>query len=162
MGFVSPTPPVHLHEYSLPALTQEVVGHVLFGVTAAFVTLNARLILLAGAESILIDADHVLPALNFSVEGRLAHSLSFAIVVALVLAYLAKRGGRMNRAVFLVTVAAVATHLSYDVFAGNGLFPLFAPFTMTSYSPPPWAWLPLESAAVLLCAMVRLLRSAPK
>ena len=109
----------------------------------ASVTLDSSLILLAGAESILIDADHLLSALDFAVEGRLAHSASFAIAAALV-----------NKMVFLVTLAAVSTHLGYDVFAGNGLFPLLAPFTTTSYSFPTWTRVPLESMVVLLCAMV--------
>jgi hypothetical protein len=159
-GFLSPTTPVHLHEYSLGALAQEVGGHVLFGVAAALVTLNVPLILLAGAESILIDVDHLLPALNSPVEGRLAHSVAFAVVSAVLLSYLARKNGRLNRGVLLVTLAAAAAHLSYDVFAGNGLFPLLSPFTLSDFNFPAWTWVPLEAIALLLCVMLRLNQSS--
>jgi hypothetical protein len=150
IGFTSPSTPVHLHEYSLPLFAREVGGHVVFGVVAALVTLNPSLIALAGAESILIDSDHILAALNFPVIGRTAHSFSFAFDSALLLSYLARGERRLNRGVFFVTLSAIASHLSYDVFAGNGLFPLLTPFTFTSYNFPYWWWPGFELSAVLL------------
>lgn len=164
MGFLSPTSLVHLHEYSATGLTQEVGGHIIFGVVAALLTLDPALVLLCGAESILIDSDHLLAFLNFPVEPRLAHSISFALVAPLVLSRLTRGGRRLNRGVFLVSLSAIAAHLSYDVLAGNGMFPLLAPFSIAFTTLPYWTWIPLEVVAVLLCAVVglRLGKSRPR
>ncbi len=143
LGFLSPVPPVHFHEYAFPALVTEVGGHVLFGVLAALPTMDAGLVLLAGGESILIDSDHLLLALGYPVAGRLAHSVFFAAFAASVLAYLAMRSGRPWRGVFFVTLSSVAAHLSYDVFAGNGFFYILAPMSFASFEFPLWTWLPL-------------------
>jgi hypothetical protein len=48
-----------------------------------------------------------------------------------------------------VTVSSILTHLSYDVFAGNGQFPLLAPLSFQLFLVP-WAfWPSLESMAVV-------------
>ena len=156
LGFLSPVPPIHLHEYAFPALVTEVGGHVLFGLLAALPTMDIGLVLLAGGESVLIDSDHLLAALGYPVEGRLAHSAFFAIFAALVLAYLARRSGRGGRGVFFVTLSSVAAHLSYDVFAGNGFFYIAAPLSFASYEFPLWTWLPLLLIGVALSSFGRI------
>ena len=143
LGFASPIPPVHFHEYAFPALAKEVGGHVLFGVVAALPTMDYGLILLAGGESILIDSDHLLAALGYPVEGRLAHSVFFALAAAGVLAYVAMKSGSPPRGAFFVTLSSVAAHLSYDVFAGGGLFYILSPLSFSAYDFPFWTWLPL-------------------
>lgn len=161
LGFASPVPPVHLHEYAFPALVTEVGGHILFGVVAAAPTMDAGLVLLAAGESVLIDSDHLLAALGYPVEGRLAHSVFFALFAAGVLAYLAMKSGRRPRGVFLVTLSSVAAHFSYDVFAGNGVFYLFSPASFAAYDFPYWTWLPLVAVAVLLNALPRVAARGP-
>ncbi|MDE1858198.1 MAG: hypothetical protein KGI26_03915 [Thaumarchaeota archaeon] len=156
LGFLSPVPPIHLHEYAFPALVTEVGGHVLFGLLAALPTMDMGLVLLAGGESVLIDSDHLLAALGYPVEGRLAHSAFFALFAALALAYLARRSGRRGRGVFFVTLSSVAAHLSYDVFAGNGFFYIAAPLSFASYEFPLWTWLPLLLIGVALGSLGRL------
>ncbi len=140
LGFASPTPPVHFHEYALGALATEVGGHIVFGVVAALPTLDPDLILLAGGESVLIDMDHLLAAQGYPVGGRLAHSVFFALVAALLLAYLARKSGRPARGAFFVTLSSVAAHVSYDVFAGNGSFAILSPVSLASYAFPEWTW----------------------
>jgi len=90
-GFLTPTTPVHFHEYAFPAVVTEVGGHVLFGAVAALPSLDIGLVMLASGESLLIDWDHLLAALGYSVEGRLAHSIFFALAAAALLAYLSMR-----------------------------------------------------------------------
>jgi len=150
LGFTSPVAPTHFHEYSLSALATEIGGHLLFGLAAAALSLDARLIMLAGAESILIDVDHILPALNYPVEARLAHSVLFAFLIAVVLSFAGKGTGRLDRGVFFVTLSAVSAHLSYDVFAGNALFPILAPLSMGYVSFPYYLWPMLEFLAFVL------------
>ena len=155
LGFLSPVPPVHFHEYAFPALVTEVGGHVLFGVLAALPTLDPGLVLLAGGESVLIDSDHLLAALGYPVEGRLAHSVFFALFAAAVLGYLAAKSGRRRRGVSFVTLSSVAAHLSYDVFAGNGFFYIVAPLSFASFLFPPWTWLPLLAVGLGLSFVAR-------
>lgn len=147
-GFLSPVaPPPHYHEYSLGQFVQEVGGHILFGAVAALPTLDPALILLCGAESILIDADHLLPAFNVPVEPRIAHSVSFALVVGLMTARASKNGGK-GRSVLVIAWAALAAHMSFDILAGDGFFPLLAPFTLANYSFPFYSWPLLEALAI--------------
>jgi len=149
---------VHLREYSITGFIREVGGHILFGVVAALPTLDPGLVLLCGAESILIDSDHLLTFLDFPVEVRLAHSITFALVAPLALSYLVRGDRRLNPWVFLVTLSAFAAHLAFDVYAGNGLVPLLTPFSVAYASLPYWAWFPLEIGAVLLSALAWYLR----
>jgi len=156
IGLMSPTTPTPLHEYSAFGALREVGGHILFGVVAGVATWDSRLAILCGAESILIDSDHILPALNLPLEPRLAHSISFVIVAPLVLSYLARRRKGPDPRVLLVTLAAISAHLSFDVFAGNGLVPLFAPFSPVYYSVPYDAWPVLEAVGIGLATAVAL------
>jgi hypothetical protein len=165
-GFLEPVPPVHFHEYSLASFTTEVGGHLLWGFVAALPSLDPTLILLVMGESILIDLDHVLPVLNLPVEPRLAHSISFALLAALLLAYLGRRGAKLDRGILFATLGSVAGHFSYDIYAGYALFPVLAPLTTAYFSFPFYAWYPFEASALVLCLLSwfpRNLRSvAPK
>lgn len=140
MGFASPVAPVHFGEYSSAQIVTEIGGHVLFGVAAALPTMDGWLVLLAGGESVLIDADHILAALGYPVAGRLAHSVFFALAAAALLGYLSYRARMGGKGVFFVTLSAVAAHFSYDVFAGNGVFYILSPLSLAAYafSYPTW------------------------
>jgi len=156
LGFLSPITPQHFHEYTPVLLAWEVGGHVLFGLVAAAPTLDPSLALLCGAESIAIDSDHILAALDLPVEGRLAHSVSFALVAPILLSYLTRGSRGSSRGVPLVTLSAIADHMSFDVFAGNGVVPLLSPFSLAYFDLPYWTWVPLEALAVFLAAIIRL------
>ncbi len=150
LGFLSPVPPTHFHEYSLPLLMQEVLGHVAFGLVAALPSLDPWMVMLGGGESILIDVDHLLPALEYPVYGRLAHSIFFALGAALLLSLATKKGTRLNRGVFSVTLASVFAHMSYDVLTGSGSFPILSPFSFDFFTFPYLSWVLFEIAALLL------------
>jgi hypothetical protein len=147
VGFISPTPPVHYHEYALPSIMIEILGHALFGVAAGIGTRRVTLALLCGADAVLIDSDHLLAALNLPVLGRLSHSFPFAVVISLILLAVPQRFVP-RRALVLVTIASILSHLSYDVFAGNGQFPILAPLSFQSVTFPGFSWPILELAAV--------------
>lgn len=160
-GFLTPVPPTPLHEYSLPSFFTEIGGHMLFGLVAALPSLDPALITLVVGESVLIDADHLFFLTGFPVEPRLAHSFTFAFFIAFALAYAGRRGARLDRGIFFATLGAVAGHFSYDIFAGYGLFPVFAPFSNSLISLPFSAWLPLEGAALALCLLTWFPRHKP-
>jgi hypothetical protein len=152
-GFISPTSAVRFHEYTLPSLAVEILGHISFGIFAGLATRRVGLTLLCGAEAILIDVDHLLSALNLPVAARLSHSIPFALVISAVFLAFPQHVVR-KRTLALVTVASILSHLSYDILAGNGQFPLLAPFSFQFYDLPYFYWPILEAAAILVCAFV--------
>ncbi|MDG6902648.1 MAG: hypothetical protein JRM80_11920 [Nitrososphaerota archaeon] len=152
-GLLTPVAPTHFHEYSLGAFLTEVGGHLAWGIAAGVFTLDPALALLVAGESVLIDSDHLLSALNLPLEPRVAHSVFFAVSAALFLAYVGRRAGRVDRGIFFATLGAVAGHLSYDVFAGYALFPVLSPLSNAYFSFPYSSWVLLEAMAAALCAL---------
>ncbi len=149
-GLLSPTTPLHYREYSLTLLAIEVMGHLAFGFLAGVFTFDPALALVCTGESLLIDADHFASALNFPVLPRLAHSVFFALVTGLIISYALRRGKRPDFRFLLVTVSAVLSHLSYDVLAGSGQFPILSPFYLGSFSFPYLSWTLLQVGACLV------------
>jgi hypothetical protein len=56
-----------------------------------------------------------------------------------------------RRALALVTLASIISHLGFDVFAGDGQFPLLVPFDFQFYVLPYFLWPVLEVVALLTC-----------
>lgn len=154
LGFASPVPPAHLREYTLGTFAVEVGGHLLFGAVAALPTMDLRLIALCTGEASLIDSDHILSALNFPVETRLSHSIGFLILMTVAISWVATRGKRLDVRVMLTTVAAILAHFSYDIYAGNGEFPVFAPVSLTPVQFPHWTWAVFEASAIAVASLV--------
>jgi hypothetical protein len=148
-GLLSPTAPLHYKEYSLPLLAIEVGGHLAFGFLAGVFTFDPVLALVCTGESLLIDADHLASALNFPVLPRLAHSVFFALFTGVIMSYALRRGKRPDFRFLLVTIGGVFSHLSFDVLAGSGQFPILSPFYLESFSFPYLSWILLEVGACL-------------
>jgi hypothetical protein len=152
-GAFGPSAVTPSHEYSLASFAVEVGGHVLWGFVASLPSLDPALILLTTGESILIDADHILPILGLPAEPRIAHSFTFVILVGLALAYVGRHGPRPSRGILFATFAAYSSHLSYDIFAGFEFFPFLAPFSL-AYIGLPFSWWPGLEALAAAFALV--------
>ncbi len=148
LGLLSPTSGGRVQEYPFPGIIPEVGGHLLFGLVAGLATHSFDLIALCTALSLLIDFDHLAPALGLPIGFRLAHSIFFALTSAALLTLLFRRGGRRDFRIFGVVVSAISAHLSYDIVAGYGVFPLFFPISSVSSPLPGYAWIPIELAAI--------------
>jgi hypothetical protein len=162
IGFVAQQPTVHFHEYSLPEAFVEVGGHFFFGAVAAAPFWRLDVSLVSGAFAVVIDADHLLGALNLSVSSRPDHSVAFVLAGTLILWLAAGRmkslriGGNRYVLPALVPVS-VLSHVSYDIlasytiFAGRGFsFPIYIPLDYSLIPFPVWAWVPFEAAGLLL------------
>ncbi len=68
---------------------QEIGGHFLFGYIVALPTRNLKIGVLAGLMALTIDADHVLNADGFDIQGRMSHSISFAILASVLIGIMA-------------------------------------------------------------------------
>ncbi len=152
-GLLTPVAPAHFQEYSLASFLTEVGGHLVWGFVAALPTLDPALVLLIMGESVLIDVDHVFSALDLPLEPRVAHSIFFAVLIALALAYVGRRSKRLDRGVFFATLGAVAGHFSYDIFAGYALFPVVSPLSNAYVSFPDYFWVVFELLAIGLCIL---------
>jgi hypothetical protein len=70
---------------------QEIGGHFLFGYIVALPTRNLKIGVLAGLMALAIDADHVLNAAGFNLQGRMSHSVSFAILSSVLIGFTASQ-----------------------------------------------------------------------
>lgn len=68
---------------------QEIGGHFLFGYIVALPTRNIKLGMLAGLMALTIDADHLLNAAGFEIQGRMGHSVSFAVLASALMGFIA-------------------------------------------------------------------------
>ena len=63
---------------------QEVGGHFVFGFLVGLPSKNLRVALLTGLMALTIDADHFLNLAGFHIQGRIDHSIPFAISSAII------------------------------------------------------------------------------
>jgi len=64
---------------------QELGGHLLFGALVAIPSRNIKIILLTALMAVTIDSDHLLNIVGFHVQGRLDHSIFFAILSSILM-----------------------------------------------------------------------------
>jgi hypothetical protein len=139
-----------------PALLAEVGGHFVFGLVAGAATGRLLPAVLAGLEAVLIDSDHLIAAAGFSIDARLSHSLFFALLSSLLIAWAGRRAfGLSSYGLVAVTLASFLTHLAFDIVSGDGSFPLFFPLSVGFYDLPYLTWPILEVGAVCLCLSAR-------
>jgi hypothetical protein len=155
IGFLYYQPGSHYHEYSFGKLAVEIGGHYLFGFVAAAFLADLGIALLTGALAVLIDADHILSALNFNVSGRPDHSILYLFVSSAFIVYFGTRvrlsGSFIAKLVFVGPITLLA-HLSYDILASsNGTtFQLLIPFNYNEYFFANGAWWYFEAGAILV------------
>ena len=165
LGFVAQQPTVHFHEYSFPEAILELGGHMTFGAMVALPFRQVKACVLGAAFAIVIDADHILGALNLNVSGRPDHSIAFAatgaVAVWLVVRKYPSMGLRQGAlATSALVPASVLSHVSYDVLAANEIFnglgssfPIYSPFSFSLVPFPTWSWIVLELAGLLFSLM---------
>jgi uncharacterized membrane protein len=162
IGFLYYQPGSHYHEYEFAKLAIEIGGHYLFGFIAALPLMDLDIALLTGALAILIDIDHILSALGYSVSGRPDHSILYLIVSTSFILYLGTRlrlSNQLLAKLLFVGPITLLAHLSYDVFAAGGTtFQILIPFSYQEFFFADWTWIVFESAAIIL-ALVGLILS---
>jgi len=68
---------------------QEIGGHFLFGYVVGLPTRNLKMAVLSGLMALTIDADHILNAAGFDIQGRMGHSVSFAVLSSVLMGFIA-------------------------------------------------------------------------
>ena len=91
-------------------------GHIVWGLMVGFVTLSFRYIILTGFFAILVDADNLLKILGLEESFRMAHSIPFGILAAVVMMLVF---GRKDWKLAAISFGAVLTHISFDIISGR-------------------------------------------
>tara|TARA_B100001765_G_scaffold153773_1_gene99114 strand:- start:457 stop:1041 length:585 start_codon:yes stop_codon:yes gene_type:complete len=105
---------------------EHLVGHIVWGLMIGFVTLSFRYIILTGFFAILVDADNLLRILGLEESFRMAHSIPFGILAAVVMMLVF---GRRDWRLGVISFGAILAHMSFDIISGrSGSFRIFSPF----------------------------------
>jgi hypothetical protein len=84
VGFLDQTPIISLEPFR--GLTiEEIGGHFLFGFIVGIAFKNLKVSILTGLMAVTIDADHILSASGFDIQGRIDHSIPFAILSSILM-----------------------------------------------------------------------------
>ena len=133
------------------ATVEHILGHIVWGMAAAFATLSFRYIFAGGLFVIALDADHLVNFLNIDIVGRMAHSIPFALLAPICMMIII---GRRDFLLGAISFAAVFSHMSLDTFFDAGDFPIFAPFSeyLTAFDSADWIILQLIAISAVIIA----------
>ncbi len=158
-GFLHPKGENHLPEYTPTTLVEELGGHFMFSLLAAFPLLDGSLILVTGILGLVIDTDHILAASGLPVAAQPSHSILFVTLATFFLIEIAKGFRPLIKLTAVAPVAALS-HLAYDIFAARMLlglpgaeFPFLLPFSFRNIYLPFRAWIPFETSAAVVALM---------
>lgn len=132
---------------------QHIIGHIVWGLIIGAVSLRLRYFLLAGSFAIIIDSDHLIQLLDIEAIGRMGHSIPFGLLSVAVLMVVF---GRKDYFLGVTVFAAMLAHISFDILAGSGNFPLFVPFydDMIRFPNSSWFVFLLVGIALVLSATI--------
>jgi len=133
------------------ATVKHIVGHIVWGMVAAFAALSFRHIFAGGLFALVLDADHLLNFFNIDMISRMTHSIPFALLapVCMMLIF-----GRRDLLLGSISFAAVFSHLSFDTFLDAGNFPILTPFSdhISAFEGTDWIILQLVAISVVVVA----------
>jgi len=133
------------------ATVEHIIGHIVWGMVAAFATLSLRHIFAGGLFALILDADHFVSFLDVDIVNRMGHSILFALLAPIVMLLIF---GRRDLLLGSITFAAVFSHMSFDTFLDDGKFPILTPFSdlVTSFEGMDWVILQLIGISVIILA----------
>jgi hypothetical protein len=145
---------------SNPSL-EHILGHIFFGMIAGVLSLRLNYVFLTGAFALLIDADHLLQFFNVEMIARMAHSIPFAVIIAVVMLYVF---GKKDYRLAVISFSAILSHIAFDIWLGGQIFPnstsgfpLFSPFTIETIKFQGFDWLYLEILAIIIVGVIVML-----
>jgi hypothetical protein len=127
---------------------QEIGGHFLFGYIVGLPTRNLKIAVFVGLMALAIDADHLLIAAGTDVQGRMSHSVSFAILssvlIGLIASQIYRKMVRQNSSItssVVTSSAKIEEQLAENanrrknsaMIAKNSVFYMFLVITLAAY-----------------------------
>jgi len=106
---------------------EHVFGHIIWGLVIGIVSFSFRYAILAGLFPIILDFDHWIQFLGIEMIPRMAHSVTFGIIIVIVMMVLF---GKKDLRLIAISIAAIFSHMSFDIFLGGTTkFPFLIPFS---------------------------------
>ena len=137
---------------------EHITGHILWGLVAGIASFSLRYAVLSGLFPIILDFDHWIQFFGIEMIPRMAHSITFGfIAIGIMMAIF----GRKDLRVGAIAIAAVFSHISFDIFlSGTTQFPVFVPFITQSitFSGLDWIFFEALAIAIIFVASIIVLR----
>jgi hypothetical protein len=133
---------------------EHVFGHILWGLVIGIVSFSFRYVILAGLFPIILDFDHWIQFLGIEMIPRMAHSITFGILAIVIMMFIF---GRKDLRLGAIAIAAVFSHISFDIFlGGTSKFPFLVPFSTKSltFSGTDWILFEFISIAIIFVASI--------
>ena len=106
---------------------EHILGHIGFGLIVGIASFSLRHFAVAGLFSIILDADHLIQFFDIEMIPRMAHSVTFGMLAAVLMIMIF---GRQDARLAAIAFASVLSHIAFDVIlSGSSSFPLVAPFS---------------------------------
>jgi len=127
---------------------EHIIGHILWGLAAGIASFSFRYAILSGLFPIILDFDHWIQFFGIEMIPRMAHSITFGFIAIGIMMVLF---GRKDLRLGAVSIAAVFTHISFDIFlSGTSEFPIFVPFSSENYVFSGTDWIIFEFIAIAI------------
>jgi len=127
---------------------EHVFGHIMWGLVAGIVSFSFRYAIISGLFPIILDFDHLIQFFGIEMIPRMAHSITFGIIAIVVMMMIF---GRKDLRLGAIAIAAVFSHMSFDIFLGGGTeFPIFVPFTSENITFSGYDWILLEFLSIVI------------
>ncbi len=141
------------------ATVEHIMGHIVWGMVAAFATLSFKHIFAGGLFALILDVDHFVNFLNVDMVIRMGHSIPFALLalIGMMLIF-----GRRDLLLGSISFAAVFSHMSLDTFLDAGEFPILTPFSDHISVFEGTDWIILQLVAISVVAVAKLIVNKKK
>lgn len=111
---------------------EHIMGHIMWGIAAGIASFSFRYAIISGLFPIILDFDHWIQFLGIEMIPRMAHSVTFGIIIMGVMIVLF---GRKDLRLIGISVAAIFSHMSFDIFLGGVTeFPIFVPLVQQNFT----------------------------
>jgi len=134
---------------------EHVLGHIGFGLIVGIASFSLRYFAIAGLFPIILDADHLIQFFDIEMIPRMAHSVTFGILAAVLMIVIF---GRKDARLAAIAFASVLSHISFDVILGGGsVFPLVVPFSAETFWFVGFEGILIQVLAIVIVALAFLL-----
>ena len=133
---------------------EHIFGHIVWGLSIGIASFSFRYVILSGLFPIILDFDHWIQFLGIEMIPRMAHSVTFGIIIVIVMMVLF---GKKDLRLIAISIAAIFSHMSFDIFLGGTTkFPFLIPFSTKNltFSGTDWILFEFISIAIIFVASI--------
>ena len=125
---------------------EHIIGHIMWGIVAGIASFSFRYAIISGLFPIILDFDHLIQFLGVEMIPRMAHSVTFGIIIIVVTIILF---GKKDLRLIGISIAAIFSHMSFAIFLGGVTeFPIFVPFVQQNFTFSEMDWIIFEFLSI--------------